>query len=466
MLSATQASVRSTLRTLIVPMVISLLLVGSTGVVDTFYLSFLGSRALTAFSFMYPIILGAGQLSIGCGIGVTSVLARRLGAGDHAGAARLVMHTFLAAVVGIALLTLCLGLSRHWIFQALGADEAERPLIDAFMQCWLPSIGPIVLIGWGTAVLRAFGETRSTALVMLLQSVLNVLMAPVFMFWFAHSAEQGMRGAGRALLFASIGALLLTAAFLYRQRARLPNALDLSGFLSSIRSTLAVAIPAVLNYLLVPATSALFTTWLAPFGSDAVAAFGVASRFEGFIVMVPLGVGAGIAPFVGLCWGAGHLDELRYGVSWCLRMVRIWGVSVAVIFAVLAVPVGDALADTPELAASIAAALWIAPVGYTGYGAVLIASAVYNNIGQSVTAASFGVLRTVILAIPLGLIGTLTFGFHGLYAALPLASVITERYTTHRLGKDRLRMHKDDSRKLGKVSARDATVSLLTGQRP
>jgi Na+-driven multidrug efflux pump len=435
---ADTALIREALLKLIIPMGVSLLLVGSINVIDTFYLSLLGDRALSAFSFMLPALFAANQLSIGYGIGVTSVISRARGGGDHAALARLTAHTGVLALSLAALLSLALRASEAALFRVLGASDAERTLIDAFMSYWTPGIGFVVFAAWGTSVLRGFGETRSTAYVMLVQALCNLLLAPLLMFGALSIPALGMGGAGLALTIAAGCSAVLTGWLLWRRRDSIVFSWSIVDLVASARQTFAVALPAILTYTLVPVTTALFTHWLAAFGSDAVAAFGVAARFESFVVMGPLAIGAGLGPYIGHHWGAGRRAELQYATTWCSRVARLWGLGAALVLAACSLPLGRVLAHQPELASRIALALCIVPAGFASYGAIVVAGSVYNNIGQASRTAGFAALRTLALAVPLGALGQLLCGFYGVYAALPLASVITERIAARRLRIDQL----------------------------
>jgi Na+-driven multidrug efflux pump len=430
--------VRKTLRTLIAPMVLSLLLHGSIQVVDTMYLSLIGDRALAAFSFMQPVIVGVTQLCMGFGIGITSVISRALGEGNRTVVARLVAHTLVLALLGAALITTTLLAIQPFLFRGLGASEIEAPLIHGFMLRWIPAIVFVMVITWGTAVLRSLGETRSTALVMLTQSVVNLALAPVLMFGVAGNPAMGMNGAGLALMLATASGAVLTVWFLLR-RSELPFALSARRWVGSATATLAVALPAVFTYVLVPISTAIFTRWLAAFGSQAVAAFGVVVRFEIFITTVPLAIGAGLGPFVGRQWGAGQTAKIRYATAWCLRRAQLWGLTSTLVLAAFAVPMGRMVADDLAFAAKVATAFWIIPLGFASYASIVVASSVYNSIGRATRTMSFALLRTLAIAVPVGAIGQRVFGFQGLYGALPIASLITGWYAVRQLRIDDLR---------------------------
>ena len=169
-----------------------------------------------------------------------------------------------------------------------------------------------------------------------------------------------------------------------------------------------------------------------------MAAFGVAARFESLVVMGPMAIGAGLGPYIGHHWGAGRRAQLQYATTWCSRLARLWGLGAALLLAACSFPLGRVLAQEPELGSKITLALCIVPVGFASYGAMMVACSVYNNIGQAARTLSFSALRTLALAVPLGALGQVLCGFYGVYAALPLASVIAERIATRRLRIDQL----------------------------
>jgi Na+-driven multidrug efflux pump len=117
----------------------------------------------------------------------------------------------------------------------------------------------------------------------------------------------------------------------------------------------------------------------------------------------------------------------------------LWGVASTVFLAVLAAPLGSMLAHHHTLASKITTAFWILPLGFASYAAVVVTSSVYNAIGRASRTIGFAILRTIVLAVPIGALAERAFGYQGLYAALPLASFITGWYAVRRLRLDSLR---------------------------
>ena len=73
------APVSSTLKNMTVPMMFGLVMLMSFNLIDTFYVSLLGTQSLAAFSFTFPVTFTLTSLAFGLGIGISAVVAKTLG---------------------------------------------------------------------------------------------------------------------------------------------------------------------------------------------------------------------------------------------------------------------------------------------------------------------------------------------------------------------------------------------------
>lgn len=86
------------------PMVIGVAAIMSIGIVDAYFIGQLGSDALAAISFIFPVSVAITSLGVGIMVGINSVVARALGEGDHQRAARRANFGIVfAAAYGIAM---------------------------------------------------------------------------------------------------------------------------------------------------------------------------------------------------------------------------------------------------------------------------------------------------------------------------------------------------------------------------
>ena len=150
-----------TLIRLALPMVVGLAAIILFTVVDTFFVGRLGATPLAAMSFCFPVNFVVYSVTMGIGIGTTSVISRAIGEGDQARVRRLTTHALVLAlgtvtlIAGIGLVTM------DPIFSAMGADATTLPLIREYMTPWLWGVGLLVIPMVGNSAIRATGDTVS-----------------------------------------------------------------------------------------------------------------------------------------------------------------------------------------------------------------------------------------------------------------------------------------------------------------
>ena len=134
--------------------------------VDTFFISLLGTEPLAAVSFTFPVTFTVISLAIGLGIGTSAVIAKALGS-DKLDEARFdASMSLLVSVVMVFSLSVVGYLLIDPIFKLLGAGELVLPLIHEYMSVWF--LGSVFLITpmVGNSVLRACGDTKTPSIVM------------------------------------------------------------------------------------------------------------------------------------------------------------------------------------------------------------------------------------------------------------------------------------------------------------
>ncbi|MGR3270229.1 MATE family efflux transporter [Thalassococcus profundi] len=166
------------------PMTIGILGVLTVGLADAWFLARAGETELTAIGFIYPVIVALTSLSIGLGAGTSAVVSQALGrtGGDDSTSARLALHSLLIASVLAVTTALLFWLTAPVLFGLMGARDAVLDAVLAYVPYWCLSFPPMVAGMALNAVYRAGGESQIAATVMLLQSVLNIALDPLFIF--------------------------------------------------------------------------------------------------------------------------------------------------------------------------------------------------------------------------------------------------------------------------------------------
>ena len=200
-----------------VPVLLGVGMMMGQAFIDAWFLGRVGDRALAAHAFAFPILMIVTSVAIGLGAGTSSVVARAIGANDLRRARRLATDSLFLSFLITAGFCILGVLTINPLFRLLGAPDDMIPMIRSFMLILYSGV-PFVVVGMvGMASMRATGDTRLPSKLMILGSVLNVLLDPIFIFGFGPVPALGLNGAAVAALLAR-GVIFVGALYLLRGR--------------------------------------------------------------------------------------------------------------------------------------------------------------------------------------------------------------------------------------------------------
>jgi MATE family, multidrug efflux pump len=299
-------------------------------------------------------------------------------------------------------------------------------LIRGFMLILYSGV-PFVVVGMvGMASMRATGDTRLPSKLMIMAAILNVVLDPILIFGLGPIPALGLNGAATAALLAR-GALFVGSLYFLRYRLNMVsfNRPDPAELRKSWRDILHVGIPAAGTNAIVPIATAIITALIAVFGPHTVAGFGVASRIESLVLVMFYALSAVIGPFVGQNLSAGKGERILEALRLCMWFCVLSGLIVAGLLAMAAGFLPTLFSDSDTVVGVARLYLLIAPLGYAGYGMVMTINATFNGLGQPMPGVAVSLMRTILLYVPLALLGRHFYGIVGIFAAYAAANVIT-----------------------------------------
>ena len=119
------------------PMIIGMLMLFTFNLVDTLFISMLGTEPLSAISFTFPVTFMVLSLAIGLGIGTSAVVAKYLGRDEYEKAKQASTVTNYTSIVLAMILSAIGYVFMDEIFRLMGANEDLIPQIRAYMTCLL-----------------------------------------------------------------------------------------------------------------------------------------------------------------------------------------------------------------------------------------------------------------------------------------------------------------------------------------
>ena len=295
----------ATLARLSAPGIALALFQAAVSVADTYYVGRLGTDALAGLALVFPMAMLLQTTSAGAmGGGVSSAVARALGAGNPDAARKLVAHAFVIALGGGLFFTLLLGAGRA-LYGLLGGRGAALEQALAFSQVLF---GGAVLVWFANtlaSLLRGSGNTLAPALAFAGTALVQIPLSGALTLGWGPFPAWGIAGAAASYVLASALSSLVLAAWLWNSALR-PQRVHwkLEGRL--FREILRVGAISSIGALQTVLTAVVLTGFVARFGTAALAGYGVGVRLELLQVPIVFAIGQALVVMVGTNVGAGQ----------------------------------------------------------------------------------------------------------------------------------------------------------------
>ncbi len=406
------------------PMILGIVAILAFNLVDTFFIGMLGTQALAAISFTFPVTFVVTSLAMGLGAGLSAVMGHALGQGKHEEAARITTDNLFLAVLLVTLIAVAGALTIHPLFRLLGASDALIALIYDYMLIWYLTVPMLVLPMVGNAAIRATGDTKTPSLVMTVAGLVNGVLDPLLIFGIGPFPEWGIRGAAIATSFSWLMAMLVSLYILRHREGLLRWRLSpRPQLLAHWRALLHVAVPASFTNMLNPLANAVLMTIFAGLGTEVVAAYGAASRVEALLLIVMMALSSVLAPFISQNCGAGNPARAKAALQLCMRFALLFQLAVYALTWLLAPFIADLFSDHPQVVRLIVLYLHLVPIGYGFQGMVMLLASALNGVRASSISFLFNGLRLFVFLLPGAWLGAKLGGEQGIYLGILLANL-------------------------------------------
>jgi len=304
-----------TLLALAVPNVLMLVAQVAINVLEGYFVGWLGTDALAGVSVTFPLIMLMQTMSAGgMGGGVASAVARALGGGRRAEADALVAHAIVIALALAGAFSAALLLGGRALYTAMGATGGALEAALAYSNVIFAGAAAFWLFNTLAAVIRGTGNMRLPAVVVLAGAIVLTAVSPALIFGWGPLPRLGVRGAALAVVayYAAGAAIFLGYLLSGRSVVRLSRAPFRRALFASI---LRVGGPSLVNNVQTNLTVVLLTALVGPFGSVALAGYGMGVRLEYLQIPIVFGFGSALVTMVGTNVGAGRHERAKR-VAW------------------------------------------------------------------------------------------------------------------------------------------------------
>jgi len=417
--------VAGALKRMTIPMIYGMILLMTFNLVDTFFVSMLGTQPLAAISFTFPVTFTVISLMIGLGIGTSAVIAKFLGHNDHDSAkdsATAALYMSAIVVIGLSFIGYCF---TDELFTLLGSKASLLPLIHEYMDIWY--LGSVFLIGpmIGNAVLRASGDTKTPSIVMGSSGLINAILDPIFIFGFGPVPAMGIEGAAIASLISWAFGFVFVLIILTKQKDLIhTHLLSMKQLIFSCRGILKIGLPAAGANMLTPIAAAIMTAIAAGYGETVVAGFGVGSRIESIASLVVLAMSMTLPPFISQNFGAGNMHRVKEAYMSSIKFVLFWQILVYVLLIIIAPWIASIFSTEEKVAEIIVLFMWILPLGYGLQGIIILTNSSFNALHKPIVALILSIVRLFVCYVPIAYLGSYLYGLHGFFIGALLGNLV------------------------------------------
>ena len=411
------------------PAVVGMLVMSLYNVIDRIFIGQgVGTDAITGLTITFPVMNISAAIGVLIGAGASARVSIMLGAKKTRDAELALGNSLTLIVCNAVIYITLMWLFLDWILIKFGASETSLPYARDFMTYILPGM-LIMNVGFSlNNVMRASGYPMKAMVAMIISAVLNIILAPIFIF----VLDMGIKGAA----IATDIAMTLFTIYVLAHFANKKHTLHFTKgcFRPKLNIVLAIigigAAPATIN-LASSFINAIINNKLLEFGGDhAVAAAGIFTTYTSLICMAVVGICQGMQPIVGYNYGAGNFDRLKRAY-WITVGCATTLVTIGAIFG-LSWPhlIARAFTIDSELIAATSHGLSIALLCFFVVGFQIVSTTFFQSIGQVWQSIILSLSRQVFFLIPLLLLLTRWFDLDGVWMSFPLSDILATVITT------------------------------------
>ena len=413
------------LLTMSVPMMISMFVQSLYNIVDSIFVARISENALTAVSLAFPIQNLMFSVSIGTGVGINSLLSRRLGEKNYEEVDKVANNGILLALIGIVVFVIVgIFVPRPFFESQTDNTEIIEYGVTYMRICLIACAGVFGAITF-ERLLMSTGKTGLSMISQLTGTAFNLVFDPILIFGLLGFPAMGIAGAAVATVLGQFAAM--TVSLILNVRKNKEIHLSFKGLKPEgqiIGKIYAVGVPSIIVMSIGSILVYFLNIILGSFTTTAIAVYGVYFKLQSFVFMPVFGLNNGSVPIVGYNFGARNKQRVMKTIKLsCLAACSIMMVGVLV-FELLPKQLLALFAASDEMLKIGIPALRIIAVHFPIAAFSIILSSVFQALGKGIQSMVISFVRQLIFLLPAVWLLSLTGNINNLWWAFPIAEFL------------------------------------------
>lgn len=400
------------------PMIAAMFLNMMYNLVDSLWIgNLLGETAYAALTNSTPIILILTSIAMGATNGISISLSQAIGAKDQERTENLIATSFTVAVIFSLFVTLGLELALPMILSALNTPAETYDLAYGYLSIYILGYLAVYLYLYFTAVLRSFGNAVFQAIAMLISTILNAILDPIFIM------SIGFHGAAIATLLSQ--AICLIFMIIYLKKKKLFSFHITSFKKSDALPLIQKAIPSVIQQSIPAVSTTFLTALISTYSISAIAAYGITGKLETILFYPAMALNMVLTTIIGQCAGGKRFDRAKD----YLKCALAYGSGVLIILSILIVAFSKQLSGlfvkSTDTATIVGTYFLIVGIGYVLNTATNCYLGLLNGMGKPSKSMFLMIFYYILVRMPLAyLLSNLSFGLNGIWSAVVVSHIV------------------------------------------
>lgn len=386
------------------PAIFAMLIQAMYNVVDSIFVSRISDTnndALTAISLAFPVQLIVIAVFVGLGVGINSLISRKLGEKDYDSAVLVAENGVMVGAVVYAIVAVLGVIFARPFFTLFTDNTIVIDYATAYTKIVMAFAFGRIMAHAANSVLQGTGEMVKPMITMLIGAVLNIILDPILIFgWFGLPA-MGVEGAAYATVIAQIISML----YVWREIIFGDNIikLDIRKFKpvpAMIKQILVIGIPVSLMQGLGSVMLTAINLILSQFGDVAIDVMGAYFRLQSVVFMPCFGLATGTLPIIGFNFGAKNRKRLGEAIRFSTVVATGFMVMCMLVFQVFNQSLLGMYNPSDEMLAIGIPAFRTISIIFPTLGVTIIFSTAFQAFGKAHYSLMVSAIRQLLVLLP------------------------------------------------------------------
>ncbi len=406
------------------PIMISMLVQALYNIVDSLFVARVNEDALAAVSLAFPIQNLIIAIGVGTAVGINSLLSRYLGERKQEKVNKVANNgVFLTAVSYLFFLIFGIFFTRLFFTTQTDNKQIIEYGVSYLSICTIFSFGQLGQITF-ERLLQSTGKTVYSMYSQAAGAIINIILDPILIFGLFGMPKLGVTGAAVATVIGQICGLFI--GIYLNKKVNHEIHLNIKKFKPDgfiIKQIYQVGFPAIIMQSIVSVMTFGLNKILISFSSTATAVMGIYTKLQSFVFMPVFGLNNGMIPII----------AYNYGARSPKRIIKI--IKLSIIYAIGIMLIGFVLMEiaprefltlfqaSDDMMEIGVIALRVISISFLFAGVSVVASSVFQALGNGVLSLIISVLRQLVVLLPAAYFLSKQ-GIHAIWWAFPIAEVV------------------------------------------